>query len=125
MTTTLPLSKPQRVPPPRDVPSKQGHAPGREPKKKSKPRQAPLYNLILWNDDFHSFEYVIETLIEVLRLSEQEATDFAIRAHNEGKTVILTAHFEKVEFIKEQIETQPPDPYVSIDSPLTTSIERI
>jgi len=34
-------------------------------KAKAKPRRQPLFNVIIWNDQTHTYEYVIELLMEL------------------------------------------------------------
>jgi ATP-dependent Clp protease adaptor protein ClpS len=113
---TITTALPQRTHPKRE------RTPTWMPEEEQKIELAPLFNLVLWNDDFHSFVYVIKTLVEVLHISEQDALEFALKAHTEGKTIILTTQFEEAEFKKEQIESRPNDPYTKIDSPLTLTL---
>lgn len=43
------------------------------------------FSLILYNDDFNSFDFVIETLMEVCEHSLEQANQCALIAHHKGK----------------------------------------
>ena len=52
------------------------------------------YNLILWNDDVNTFEWVIETLIEICGHSTEQAEQCAILIHHKGKYAVKTGSYE-------------------------------
>ena len=43
------------------------------------------FQLIVWNDEVNTFEWVIETLVEVCRHSYEQAEQCAVREHFFGK----------------------------------------
>ena len=43
------------------------------------------YQIIVWNDEINTFEWVIETLIEVCGHSEEQAEQCAMLIHTKGK----------------------------------------
>jgi ATP-dependent Clp protease adaptor protein ClpS len=43
------------------------------------------YNIIVWNDDVNTFEWVIETLIDICGHSEEQAEQCALLIHTKGK----------------------------------------
>jgi len=51
--------------------------------------------VILYNDDFHSFDEVIEQLIKALNCSFSKANYLALKAHSEGKAVVFKGSFQK------------------------------
>ena len=65
----------------------------------------PPYNVILENDDFHSFEFVIEVLRKSLGVTEHQANQFAILAHRTGRAVVWTGNKEVAELKMEQIQS--------------------
>jgi len=79
--------------------------------KKSPPKQklAPNYHVILWNDDDHSPEYVIEMISKLFGYDFVQAHDIMWRVHNHGKAVTCTVHRELAELRREQISTYGPD----------------
>ncbi|MGI8951728.1 MAG: ATP-dependent Clp protease adaptor ClpS [Chitinophagaceae bacterium] len=46
------------------------------------------YNLIVWNDDINTFQWVIETLIDVCHHTEQQAEQCSLIIHFKGKCVV-------------------------------------
>ncbi|HPR32194.1 MAG TPA: ATP-dependent Clp protease adaptor ClpS [Prolixibacteraceae bacterium] len=46
------------------------------------------YNLILMNDDVHSFDYVIDALVEICHHTTQQATQCTLLAHYHGSCEI-------------------------------------
>jgi ATP-dependent Clp protease adapter protein ClpS len=51
--------------------------------------------VILFNDDFHSFDEVIEQLIKALNCSFSKANYLALKAHSEGKAVVFKGPYQK------------------------------
>jgi ATP-dependent Clp protease adaptor protein ClpS len=78
-----------------------------------KTRRVPPYHVILENDDFHSFEFVIGVLRKALGYSEERAYQLAHQAHTSGRAVVWTAPREVAELKADQIrtfqETRAPD----------------
>jgi ATP-dependent Clp protease adaptor protein ClpS len=48
--------------------------------------------LVLWNDNFNTFEHVISCLVKFLKKTAEEATEITFTVHNEGKCVVLEGH---------------------------------
>ncbi len=44
--------------------------------------------LLLYNDDFNTFDFIIENLTKIVNHSEQQAIQCALIAHNKGKSII-------------------------------------
>ncbi len=51
--------------------------------------------VILYNDDFHSFEEVIGQLIKALNCSSARAVYLTMKAHSEGKAVVFKGEYLK------------------------------
>lgn len=77
-------------------------------------RRQPPYNVIVLNDEEHTFEYVIDLLIKVFRHSLPTAEELTWRIHSTGRAVVYTTHKEKAELKREQILAWGPDPRMSI-----------
>jgi ATP-dependent Clp protease adapter protein ClpS len=45
--------------------------------------------VVLYNDDFHSFEEVISQVIKAINCSKIKAFELTMKAHNEGKAVVF------------------------------------
>lgn len=67
------------------------------------PRLLPPYHLILLNDDYHSGEFVVRVLSEVLHLPAETALVLALEAHDAGRAIVWTGPKEAAELKQEQI----------------------
>ncbi len=52
------------------------------------------YNIIVWNDEVNTFDWVIETLIEVCRHSEEQAEQCAMLIHTRGKYAVKNGSYD-------------------------------
>ncbi|MFH0945596.1 MAG: ATP-dependent Clp protease adaptor ClpS [Planctomycetota bacterium] len=64
---------------------------------------APRFNVVLLDDDDHSYEYVIEMLNAVFGHSEQKAYQMALEVDASGRAIVFTSHLELAELKVEQI----------------------
>lgn len=62
------------------------------------------WNVILLNDDWHTFDEVILQLIKAIKCSPQKATEIAIEAHNKGEAICYTGPKERCEHIASILE---------------------
>lgn len=53
------------------------------------------WRLILYNDEVHSFDEVINQLMKALKCEQEKAENLAIMAHNKGKAVVFKGTFEE------------------------------
>ena len=49
--------------------------------------QIPMFRVMLYNDDYTTFEFVIEILMQVFHKPEQEAMRITMNVHQHGKGV--------------------------------------
>ena len=54
----------------------------------------PNFSLIVWNDEVNTFEWVIETLIEICDHSEEQAEQCALFIHYKGKYAVKKGAYE-------------------------------
>ena len=52
--------------------------------------------IVLFNDDFNTFDHVIETLIRVCKHTSEQAEQCAILVHYKGKCTVKTGSFEEL-----------------------------
>ncbi len=52
--------------------------------------QIPMFRVVLYNDDYTTFDFVISILIEVFHKSEQDAIRITNHVHHRGKGVAGT-----------------------------------
>ena len=72
-------------------------------------RLEPLYHLILLDDDDHSYDYVVEMLVKIFRVTEVVAFRHAVEVDTEKRTVVLTAPRGEVERKQAQIHAYGAD----------------
>jgi ATP-dependent Clp protease adaptor protein ClpS len=53
--------------------------------------QGSMSELIVYNDDFNTFEWVIECLVDVLNHSNEQAEQLSLIIHYNGKATVKTA----------------------------------
>ena len=54
------------------------------------------HSLIVWNDEVNTFEWVIETLIEVCGHSEEQAEQCAMIIHTQGKYAVKHGSYDNL-----------------------------
>jgi len=90
----------------------------------TKTQRQPPYNVVLLNDEEHTFDYVIELLTKLFAHPVATAKDLTWRIHTTGRAIVYTTHREKAELKREQVLTYGPDPRMSISKgPLGCYIE--
>jgi ATP-dependent Clp protease adaptor protein ClpS len=62
-----------------------------------------VMDLIVFNDDFNTFEHVIETLIKVCRHTAEQAEQCTWIIHYKGKCTVKTGSFDFLKPMKEAI----------------------
>lgn len=63
----------------------------------------PLFNVVLLDDDEHTYDYVIEMLQKLFFFSFQQALDHATEVDEKKRTVLMTVEKPMAEFAVEQI----------------------
>jgi ATP-dependent Clp protease adaptor protein ClpS len=77
-------------------------------------KKLPPYNVIILNDEEHTFDYVIELLAKLFGHPLATAVDLTWRIHLTGRAVVYTTHKEKAELKRDQVLAYGPDPRMSI-----------
>jgi ATP-dependent Clp protease adaptor protein ClpS len=54
------------------------------------------YQIIVWNDDVNTFEWVIETLVEICGHTEEQAEQCALLIHTQGKYAVKQGEYNKL-----------------------------
>ena len=60
-------------------------------------------DLIVFNDDFNTFEHVIATLIKVCRHTSEQAEQCTWIIHHKGKCTVKTGSFEELDPMRKAI----------------------
>ena len=81
--------------------------------RKSKPRQLPPFNVVLLNDEEHTYEYVIQLLKAVFAYPEEKGHQLAKMVDQQKRAIVITTHRELAELKREQIQSFGADQRVS------------
>ncbi len=54
------------------------------------------YHIIVWNDDVNTFEWVIETLIDICGHNEEQAEQCALLIHTQGKYAVQQGTYKNL-----------------------------
>ena len=73
-------------------------------------RRLPPYNVVILNDEEHTFPYVIELLIKLFRHDLPKAEELTWRIHTTGRAVVYTTHKELAELRRDQVIAYGADP---------------
>ena len=73
-------------------------------------RTAPWWNVILLNDDDHTYEYVVEMLGRLFGHGPDKALALALEVDTTGRVVVDTTTKERAELKQEQIHGYGADP---------------
>lgn len=77
------------------------------------PQQLPKYNVVLINDEQHTYEYVIQLLRAVFAYSEEKGFQLAKCVDETQRAIVFTSHRELAELKREQIISFGSDPRVA------------
>lgn len=69
----------------------------------------PLFNVILLDDDEHTYDYVIEMLQKLFLFSHARAFRHAVEVDTTGRTLIITCELPQAEFARDQIHAYGAD----------------
>jgi len=69
----------------------------------------PMYNVVLLDDNDHTYDYVIEMLQRLFVVSFEQAYRHAEEVDRCGRTVVITCDLPAAEFARDQIHGYGPD----------------
>jgi ATP-dependent Clp protease adaptor protein ClpS len=81
-------------------------------KEEQKTEGLPPYNVVLLDDDDHSYEYVILMLKKVFGHSIEKGYEMAQEVDARGRVVVATTNLEQAELKRDQIQAFGPDPLI-------------
>jgi ATP-dependent Clp protease adaptor protein ClpS len=94
-------------------------------KNKNKPQKEPRFNVILWNDDVHTFDYVIIMLHVVFGYPAERGFQLAMEVHTRGRAIVFTSSLEQAELKRDQILGFGPDPLIAAsEGPVIATLEK-
>ncbi len=77
-----------------------------------KTKRQPPYHVVLFNDDDHSFDYVIGMLQQLFGHPREKGYQMAYMVHTQGRVVVDTTSKERAELKRDQIHAFGPDPFI-------------
>jgi ATP-dependent Clp protease adaptor protein ClpS len=80
-----------------------------EPRRRTKPRRQPRYHVVLWNDDDHTYDYVIAMLRALFGHPPEQGLRLAREVDVQGRVIVLTTTREHAELKRDQIRGFGPD----------------
>ena len=81
-------------------------------KSKRKVEGLPPYNVVLLNDDDHSYDYVVLMLGAIFGHTPEKAFKMALEVDKTGRVVVATTNLEHAELKRDQIHEFGPDPLI-------------
>jgi ATP-dependent Clp protease adaptor protein ClpS len=69
----------------------------------------PRYHVILLDDNDHTYEYVIEMLVQIFGHSSSKAYEMACTVDQTGRVIVETTHKERAEMKRDQIHNYGAD----------------
>jgi ATP-dependent Clp protease adaptor protein ClpS len=81
----------------------------KEQSARPKPKKLPPYAVVLLNDDEHSFQYVIDTLLKVFGYPKEKCYSLTLQIHQQGRGIVWTGPKEVAELKRDQIRSAGPD----------------
>ena len=77
--------------------------------KKPRPKRQPRYHVILWDDNDHTYDYVIQMMRELFGFPEEQGMQIADSVDRTGRAVCLTTTREHAELKRDQIHAYGKD----------------
>ena len=84
-----------------------------KPSKRPVPKRLPAFNVVLLDDNDHSYDYVIEMLALVFTYPVEKAFQMAEEVDKSGRVIVFTTHKELAELKRDQILGYGADPRLS------------
>ena len=72
---------------------------------KNRPKRQPRYNVVLWDDDDHSYEYVIHMMQKLFGHPIEKGMQIAVQVDTAGRALCLTTTREHAELKRDQIHS--------------------
>jgi ATP-dependent Clp protease adaptor protein ClpS len=78
-------------------------------RQKKKPKRQPRYHVILWNDEDHTYEYVITMMKVLFGFPQEKGYEIAKTVDTQGRAVVTTTTKEHAELKRDQIHAYGKD----------------
>ena len=78
-------------------------------RQKPRPKRQPRYHVILWDDNDHTYDYVVQMMRELFAYPEEKGMQIAEAVDQAGREVCLTTTREHAELKRDQIHAYGKD----------------
>jgi ATP-dependent Clp protease adaptor protein ClpS len=85
---------------------------GRQEQDEKRPKRQPPYHVILWNDDDHTYAYVIAMLMELFGYTAEKGYQLAEEVDTTGRAIVMTTTREHAELKRDQVHAYGKDALV-------------
>jgi ATP-dependent Clp protease adaptor protein ClpS len=85
----------------------------RKQRQNQKPKRQPPYHVVLWDDDEHTYAYVIAMLQELFGHTVEKAFQLAKEVDTRSRVVVLTTTKEHAELKRDQIQAYGKDDLIA------------
>ena len=72
----------------------------------ARPRLAPLYRVLVHNDDVTTAEFVVYILMDIFKKNVSDAAEIMTTAHNSGVALVVVLPLEEAELRVEQAHSK-------------------
>jgi ATP-dependent Clp protease adaptor protein ClpS len=74
-----------------------------------KPRRQPRYHVILWDDNHHTYAYVVLMMLEIFGYQPEKGYQIAKEVDTRGRAIVITTTKEHAELKRDQIHAYGKD----------------
>lgn len=85
----------------------------RKKDRRTKPKRQPPYHVILWDDNAHTYHYVMMMMLEVFGHPLEKGYEIAKQVDSQGRAIVLTTTREHAELKRDQIHAYGKDDLIA------------
>lgn len=100
-------------------------APKKQQQAERQAQRQPRYNVLLWDSDDHTFDYVEKMLRELFGHEKEQCLEIAKQVDSEGRAVVLTTTLEHAELKRDQIHAYGKDHLEGSSGSMWSTIEAV
>ncbi len=100
-------------------------APVKQQQAERQARRQPRFNVLLWDSDAHTFDYVEKMLRELFGHEREQCLQIAKQVDSEGRAVVLTTTMEHAELKRDQIHAYGKDHLEGSSGSMWSTIEAV
>jgi ATP-dependent Clp protease adaptor protein ClpS len=78
-------------------------------REKTKRKRQPPHHVILWNDNDHTYQYVIVMLMQLFGYPPEKGYQLAKEVDTQGRVIVMTTTLEHAELKRDQIHAYGKD----------------